>query len=99
MTVLKQKQNSHDTANDKPKNHYIKKNKMAVYNSYFIHNQTDASVQSMSMPVALQNQKKHEKSVFSHNGSMATTSLTNLTKSKMETKENTNESKEFLQSK
>lgn len=38
---------------------------------------------------------KLERSVFSKNGSLAT-SLTNITKSKLETKENTIESKEMI---
>lgn len=96
-SVLKQKRNSIDTEQN-AKASFIRINKLAVRNSNFVQNQTDISQKSIiQAPVALQ---KHDKSIFSHNGSMAT-SLTNLTKSKFETKDtmvtNTLDSKEMIQ--
>lgn len=60
-----------------------------------MHNNTDLSTQSITNPIGFQTHQKMERSVFSNNGSMAT-SLTNITKSKQETKENTIESKDLI---
>ena len=59
-------------------------NKLAVTNSNYVHNQTEMSNRTINAPIGL---KKHERSVFSNTGSIAT-SLTNLTKTKYETKDN-----------
>lgn len=93
QSYLKTQRHSIDDQ-EKPAKDHIKNNKLAVQNSNFIHHNTDLSTQSITNPIGIK-VMKNDRSVFSNNGSMAT-SLTNITKSKLETKENTLESKELV---